>query len=106
MLIEQLEEQGVFLDELQAQVGKDLDPFDLVCHVAFDQPPLTRKERADNVKKSHYRAKYGDQARQVITYLLDSYADQGIEAIEQIDVLKVNPFSQLGQPIEIINDIF
>lgn len=106
LIIDQLEEQGIFIDELQAQVGKELDPFDLVCHVAFDQPARTRKERADSVKKSHYRAKYGDQARQVITFLLDSYADQGIEAIQQVDILKVNPFTQLGQPIEIINDIF
>lgn len=106
IIIDQLEEQGIFLDELQIQVGKDLDPFDLVCHIAFDQPALTRRERADQVQKSHYRAKYGEQAKQVIQYLLDSYADQGIQAIQQVEILKVNPFSQIGQPIEIINDVF
>jgi type I restriction enzyme R subunit len=106
IIIDQLEEQGIFLDELQTQVGKDLDPFDLVCHIAFDQPALTRRERVNQVQKSHYREKYGEQAKQVIQYLLDSYADQGIQAIQQIEILKVNPFSQIGQPIEIINDVF
>lgn len=65
------------LDELKDEVGQDLDPFDLICHVAFDQPPLTRRERADNVKKRNYFAKYSDQARIVLEALLEKYADTG-----------------------------
>ena len=83
----ELEQRGVFFDELAEQVGKDLDPFDLVCHVVFDQPPLTRRERANNVKKRNYFAKYGEQARAVLEALLDKYADEGIETIETLNVL-------------------
>ena len=71
-----MEENGVLFAELAEQVGRDFDPFDLVCHVAFDQPPLTRRERADNVRKRNYFAKYGDQARAVLEALLDKYADE------------------------------
>ncbi len=101
VLIE-LEQRGVFFDELAEQVGKDLDPFDLVCHVAFDQPALTRRERADNVKKRNYFAKYGEQARAVLEALLDKYADEGIGTIETLNVLKVQPFNKIGAPLQII----
>ena len=72
-------EHGIFLNELRDEVGKDFDEFDLVCHVAFDQKPITRKERAIKVKKSNYFAKYGEKARAVIDALLDKYSDEGIE---------------------------
>jgi len=98
----ELEEHGVFFDELAAQVGRDLDPFDLICHVAFDQPPLTRRERADNVRKHNYFTKYGEQARKILEALLDKYADEGIEHIEDINVLKVQPLNAFGTPVEII----
>jgi len=82
------------------QAGVDL--FDLICHVAYDQPPLTRKERANNVIKRNYFTKYGEQARKVLETLLDKYADEGVENIENIDVLRVKPFDVFGSPIEII----
>jgi type I restriction enzyme, R subunit len=102
-IVEELTERGVLLYELQEEVGKDLDPFDLVCHVAFDQPYLTRRERANNVKKRNYFTKYGDKAMAVLDALLDKYADEGVENIESIEILKVQPFTKIGSPIEIIS---
>ena len=81
---------------------KELDPFDLVCHVAFDQPPLTRRERVNNVKKRNYFTKYGEQARAVLEALLDKYADEGIGTIEAFNVLRVKPLSEFGTPVEIV----
>ena len=101
-VLTELEQHGVFFEELAEQVGKDLYPFDLVCHVAFDQPPLTRRERADNVKKRNYVAKYGEQARAVLEALLDKYADEGIEHIETMNVLRVQTLSTFGTPVEIV----
>ena len=105
-IIDELEDKGVLLEELQNQLWTDMDPFDLICHVAFDRPALTRKERANNVKKRDVFAKYWEKAREVINLLLDKYADSGIEAIEDINILKVNPFSTIWTPIEIVKDIF
>lgn len=105
-IIGELEEKGIFLDALSEEVGKDLDPFDLICHVAFGKPPLTRKERAENVKKRDYFSKYEGKAREVIDALLDKYADQGILAIDDIGDLSVSPFTEFGMPYEIVNDIF
>ena len=101
-IIEELEEQGVYFEALAETVGKDFDAFDLICHVAFDQPPLTRQERADNVKKRNYFARYGDQARVVLEALLDKYASQGLRAIEKMDILRVSPLDDLGTPLEIV----
>ncbi|MFB4165330.1 EcoAI/FtnUII family type I restriction enzme subunit R [Alteribacillus sp. JSM 102045] len=101
-IIQELLEQGVLLDALQEEVGEDMDPFDLICHVAFDQKPLTRKERAQNVKKRDYFTKYGEQARKVLEALLNKYADAGIEHIEDIQVLKLPPFDEYGSMIEIV----
>lgn len=99
---EELEERGVFFDALAAEVGKDFDPFDLVCHVAFDQPPLTRRERAEQVRKRNYFTRYGDQARAVLNALLDKYADEGFEGIESLKMLNVQPLNSLGTPIELL----
>lgn len=101
-IIVELEEKGVLLDALSEEVGKDFDPFDLLCHVAFDRPPLSRKERAEKVKKSNYFSKYGEQAQEVLDALLDKYADDGIENLENMSVLKVQPFDQIGTPLEIV----
>ncbi len=101
-IIDELEEQGLLLEPLADEVGKEFDLFDLVCHVAFDQPPLTRRERANNVQKRNYFTKYGEQARAVLQALLDKYANQGIAAIEKMDVLRVQPFDEFGTPVEII----
>lgn len=105
-IIEELEEHGVLLENLAQEVGKDFGDFDLVLHVAYDQPPLTRAERAKNVKKRNYFTKYGDQARKVLESLLDKYADEGIRAIEDARVLRLRPFDEIGSPVEIIKDVF
>jgi len=106
VIVKELEEYGIELDKLAEEVGKDYSDFDLICHIAFDQPPLTRKERAENVKKRNYFAKYGDQARAVLEALLDKYADEGVLTIESSNVLKLTPFDQMGTPVEIIKDYF
>ena len=102
-IIEEMAGKGVFLDELAEQVGRDYDAFDLICHVAFDQQPLTRRERADKVKKRNIFAKYGGPARAVLDALLQKYADSGITSVESLEILKVDPLSGFGTPIEIIN---
>lgn len=103
-IIKELEEQGVPVLALLDAVDRQCDLFDLICHVAFDQPPLTRKERVNNVKKRNYFAKYGENARKVLIALLDKYADEGIENIESVEVLRLQPISDFGSPIEIINE--
>ncbi len=101
-ILQELEQHGVLIDALAQEVGKDFDAFDLICHVAFDQPPLTRRERAEQVKKRNYFAKYGEQARKVLENLLDKYADTGIENIEDIKILTLAPFSNMGSAVELI----
>jgi len=102
-IIEELKGHGVILEALEDMVGKDYGLFDLVCHVAFDRPPLTRKERADKVRKRDVFAKYGATACIVLNALLDKYADQGIIAIENTTVLQLDPFAKLGTPIELVS---
>lgn len=108
-IIQELTEQGVLWEALSEEVGnklgKQLDPFDLICHVAFDQSPLSRQERADNVRKRHYFARYSGAARQVLEGLLDKYADTGVEHIEDIRILQLDPFRQLGAPIELVTSL-
>jgi len=101
-IIAELQEQGVMVEALYDAVDKQVDLFDLICHVAYDQPPLTRKERANNVKKRNYFTKYGEQTRNVLEALLEKYADQGIENIENIQILTVPPISDFGSVTEII----
>ncbi len=101
-IIDELEAQGVILENLKEEVKKDLDLFDLICHVAWDMPALTRRERAEKVKKRNYFTKYGPQARRVIEALLDKYATEGIENIEDMAVLKIDPFTKIGTPAEIV----
>ena len=101
-LIEELERQGVFLEALAEEVGKDFDPFDLLLHVAYDQPALTRRERAQRVKKRNVFTQYGPVARKVLETLLDKYADEGITTIESDAVLRVQPFTDLGTPVELV----
>ncbi|MBI5075112.1 MAG: DEAD/DEAH box helicase family protein [Nitrospirae bacterium] len=103
-IIKGLQEQGVLVEALQDAVDRQVDLFDLICHVAFDQPPLTRKERANNVKKRNYFTKYGEHARKVLEALLDKYADEGVENIESLEVLKVKPLTEFGSPTEIIHE--
>lgn len=102
-ILQTLEQHGLLLEPLADEVGKDFDAFDLICHVAFDQPPLTRRERADQVKKRNYFAKYGEQARQVLESLLEKYADTGIEHIEDIKILTLDPFKNMGTASELVS---
>ena len=102
-IVEELANCGVFLDELADQVGNDLDAFDLICHVAFDQPPLTRRERVNRVRKRNVFAKYGENARAVLDSLLEKFADGGLSSLESMDILKVDPLTKFGTPIEIIH---
>jgi len=102
VLLAELAEQGILLEALREEIGKDMDDFDLICHIAFDQPALTRKERADQVRKRNYFAKYSDKAQAVLNALLDKYEQEGITTIEQGAVLKVQPLNQLGSPVELV----
>lgn len=111
VLIAELLEQGVFMEELKDKVGKDLDEFDLICHVAFDMPPLSRKERAENVKKRNYFAKYSEHARKVLEAILEKYSDEGIDVIDDakdstklVDFLKLPPISNIALPLQIMNE--
>ena len=105
-LLAELESEGVLLDALAAEVARtgmvDLDPFDLLLHVAYDQPPLTRRERAQRVKKRNVFTQYGPVARKVLDALLDKYADEGIATIESNEVFKLQPFTDLGSPVELV----
>jgi type I restriction enzyme R subunit len=103
LILQELEGQGLLLDALAEQVGRDYDPFDPICHVVYDKPPLSRRERAEAVRKKNYFSKFGEKARAVLTALLDKYADSGIENIESMDVLRVQPLNQFGTPLEIIS---
>ena len=101
-LLAELQAEGVLIDALAAEVNKDLDPFDLLLHVAYDQPPLTRRERAQRVKKRNVFTQYGPVARKVLDALLDKYADEGIATIESNEVFKLQPFTDLGSPVELV----
>ena len=101
-IIEELIEQGIVYENLKEAVNKEMDIFDMICHAAFDQPPMSRAERANNVKKRNYFTKYGEDARLVLDALLDKYADEGIENIEDMNILQVNPLNQFGTPHEIV----
>ena len=102
-IIDELEKQGLILDNLKEETKSDLDVFDLICHIAWDAPALTRKERANNVRKRNYWTKYGEQARKVLNTLLDKYAEQGIAGIENLMDLTVEPMNQFGTAHEIFS---
>ncbi len=102
VILEALAAKGVFIDELAEQVGRDYDAFDLVCHVAYDRPPLTRRERVERVRKQDVFARYSQSARAVLQALLDKYSDGGVRSLESLEILKIDPLTRLGTPIEII----
>jgi len=101
-IVEELEAEGLPLDPIAEELGKNLDPFDLICHVAFGKKPLTRRERAENVKKCDVFTKYGGQARAVLDALLNKYADEGVLNLDDANVLKVTPFSAMGSVVQLI----
>lgn len=100
-IVDELAQEGIFFEALADEIGRDCDPFDLLCHIVWDRQPLTRKERAERVKKRNYFTEYGEQAKRVLDALLDKYADAGVAQIEENQVLTIAPFSQMGTPIEI-----
>jgi type I restriction enzyme, R subunit len=101
-IVEELENEGILLEALSEEVGRDYDAFDLVAHVAFGQKPLTRRERVENVKKRNYFARYEGKARAVLEALLEKYANEGLTNLEDPNVLKVQPFDNYGTPVEIV----
>lgn len=105
-IISEMASMGIVFDELQEEVGKECDIFDLIVHVAYDKKPLTRSERLKAVKQSDYFTKYEGKAREIVNLLLEKYADSGITAIDDIGDLRVSPFDAFGTPFEIVEDIF
>lgn len=101
-LVDELSAEGLALDVIADELGKDLDPFDLICHVAFDRKPLTRRERAEKVQKRDVFARYGEQARAVLRALLDKYADEGMLNLDDTNVLRIPPLNTLGTPVQLI----
>ena len=102
VVIDELRKQGVLFDALRDLVGREMDAFDLICHVVYGQPPLTRRERAENVKKRDVFTRFGTEARAVLDALLDKYADEGLAPVEDLRVLRVQPLSDFGTPLELI----
>lgn len=102
IIVEELGAEGLALDVVAEELGKDLDPFDLICHIAFDRKPLTRRERAENVKKRDVFTKYSPQARTVLDALLAKYADEGVLNLDDANVLKIPPFSTMGSVVQLI----
>ncbi|HEY9721462.1 MAG TPA: DEAD/DEAH box helicase family protein [Oscillatoriaceae cyanobacterium] len=102
VILDELESEGLPLAPLAEEVGKDLDPFDLICHVAYDQPPQTRRERAAKVRKQDVFTKYGDQARAVLEGLLQKYQDEGVLDLDDPRILKVPPFDSMGTAVELL----
>ncbi|MDB5407731.1 MAG: box helicase [Rhodospirillales bacterium] len=102
-IIEELASEGLPLDPIAEELGKDLDPFDLICHVAFDRPPLTRRERAENVRKRDAFTKYGPQARAVLDALLAKYQDEGVLNLDDPQIFRIAPFTGMGSVTQLIN---
>ena len=101
-IIDEMETEGLPLTVIAQELDKDLDPFDLVCHIAFDAKPLTRRERSETVKKRDVFTKYGGQARAVLDALLDKYADEGVLNLDDANVLRIKPLDRLGTPLELV----
>ena len=102
VILDEMGAEGLPLNAVAEELGRNLDPFDLVCHVAFDAKPLTSRERAENVKKRDVFTKYGDQARAVLGALLDKYADEGVLNLGDANVLRIPPLDKLGTPVQLV----
>ncbi len=104
-IIEEMKEEGVLLEAIREEIGNaEVDDFDLICHLAYDKKPLTKVERASNVKKRHYLFKYSELAQQVLGALLEKYADEGIREIEETKVLQLEEFAKFGSPMKIVKE--
>ena len=104
VIVDELKDYSVLVDAVREKnpALAHADIFDVICHVAFDQPPVTRRERTNNVKKRNYFAKYEGKAREVLEALLDKYADYGILNLEDSDILDTAPFNKIGKPQKIV----
>jgi type I restriction enzyme R subunit len=101
-ILDELANEGLPLEPIAEEVGRDFDPFDLICHLAFDRPPLTRRERADSVRKRDVFTKYGEQARAVLEALLLKYQDVGVQDLDDPRILQISPFDSMGTPVQLI----
>ena len=101
-ILDEMASEGLPLTEIVQELGKDLDPFDLICHIAFDAKPLTRRERAESVKRRDVFTRHGGQARAVLDALLDKYADDGVLNLGDAKVLRIPPLDSLGTPLELV----
>ncbi len=102
IIVEELRNEGVLFEALEEEVGKEFDPFDLILHVAYDKKPLTRSERAKNVKKRGYLYKYSDTARKVLEQILEKYEDEGVLDFDDTKILDLKPFDELGSPLKLV----
>ena len=101
-IIDELQERGVLLEALRgAAGGRDVDDFDLICHIAYDKAPLTKAERANNVKKRGYLYKFSGLAQEVLAALLEKYMNEGITELDSIEILSNDPFRKFGNPMKI-----
>lgn len=100
-IVRELEERGVLLEAIKDEAGEDIDDFDLILHIAYDQKPLTKRERVENVRKKGYLYKYSEVCQQVLSALLDKYMDEGISELEDTRVLENAPFDRMGSPVSI-----
>ncbi len=101
-ILDEMAGEGLPMTVIGGELDKDLDPFDLVCHIAFDAKPLTRRERVENVRKRDVFTRYGGQARAVLGALLDKYADEGVINLDDANVLRIPPLDSLGTPVELV----
>jgi type I restriction enzyme, R subunit len=101
-IVDELADEGLSLEVIAEELGKNLDPFDVICHIAFDRKPLTRRERADQVKKRDVFGKYGEQARNVLDALLAKYADEGVLNLDDTNVLRIPPLNTMGTPLQLL----
>jgi type I restriction enzyme, R subunit len=102
-IVDELEQHGVSLTHLASEVGKDLDPFDLILHVGYDQRPLTRRQRAEKIRRQDYFTKYGPTARAVLEALLDKYQDEGVIDLNDPNILRIAPLASMGTPVQLVN---
>jgi len=104
VILQELAEEGLLLEALQDEVGHGIDPFDLICHIAYDQPPLSRAQRAARMRRDVF-SRYGPQARAVLEALLDKYATEGVvDDLDNVKILAIPPFSQMGTPLQLIRE--
>lgn len=101
-VLDELQNEGIPVEALAQEINAFIDPFDLICHIAYDQPPLTRRDRAHNVRKRDVFTKYGPQARVVLDALLQNYEDEGVINLDDPRILQIRPFNSMGTPVQLL----